>query len=293
MGPGKARETLSCARPRSRRPGTRGPKRRGTAPSAGRPGGAPGPRLAAGGEVPGLLCSRTSVPRGLLWPGTSDCTEREGEREAVLGRKRGARGTVSKGLLDVETEERNGPGTLPGRVATGGGFLRGSRSRVHLQRQRGVVSAPLSLSITHCALTTPSSLPAPRASLRRPGRRDGPASRSAQLLAAGRCAPGCACVCTRACVCVEGGGRFSSACVCAGGGGGGEIRQCPWRHRSRLPIESRNRGAAGPCPGQKARTAQAQSAPAACSHAASNGSPDSGKLPCDKARKTQTKWRER
>lgn len=160
MGPGKARETLSCARPRSRRPGTRGPKRRGTAPSAGRPGGAPGPRLAAGGEVPGLLCSRTSVPRGLLWPGTSDCTEREGEREAVLGRKRGARGTVSKGLLDVETEERNGPGTLPGRAATGGGFLRGSRSWVHLQRQRGVVSAPLSLSITHCTLTTPSSLPA-------------------------------------------------------------------------------------------------------------------------------------
>lgn len=211
MGPGKARETLSCARPRSRRPGTRGPKRRGTAPSAGRPGGAPGPRLAAGGEVPGLLCSRTSVPRGLLWPGTSDCTEREGEREAVLGRKRSARGTVSKGLLDVETEERNGPGTLPGRAATGGGFLRGSRSWVHLQRQRGVVSAPLCLSITHCTLTTPSSLPAPRASLRRPGRRDGRASRSAQLLAAGRCAPGCACVCTRACVCVEGGVGGDSA----------------------------------------------------------------------------------
>lgn len=279
MGPGKARETLSCARPRSRRPGTRGPKRRGTAPSAGRPGGAPGPRLAAGGEVPGLLCSRTSVPRGLLWPGTSDCTEREGEREADLGRIRGARGTVSKGLLDVETEERNGPGTLPGRAATGGGFLRGSRSWVHLQRRRGVVSAPLSLSITHCTLTTPSSLPA--RVLPYGGREEG--MDGVQVSSAA----GCGAVCPRVCVCVH-------AClrVC-GGWGEGEIRQCPWRHRSRLPIESRNRGAAGPCPGQKARTAQAQSAPAACSHAASNGSPDSGKLPCDKARKTQTKWRER
>lgn len=201
---------MSCARPRSLRPGTRGPKRRGTAPSAGRPGGAPGPRLAAGGEVPGLLCSRTSVPRGLLWPGTSDCTEREGEREAVLGRKRGARGTVSKGLLDVETEERNGPGTLPGRAATGGGFLRGSRSWVHLQRQRGVVSAPLSLSITHCALTTPSSLPA--RVLPYGGREEG--MDGVQVSSAA----GCGAVCPRVCVCVH-------AClrVC---GGWGEIQQC-------------------------------------------------------------------
>lgn len=199
---------MSCARPRSRRPGTRGPKRRGTAPSAGRPGGAPGPRLAAGGEVPGLLCSRTSVPRGLLWPGTSDCTEREGEREAVLGRKRGARGTVSKDLLDVETEERNGPGTLPGRAATGGGFLRGSRSWVHLQRQRGVVSAPLSLSITHCALTTPSSIPAPRASLRRPGRRDGRRPGQLSCWLRGGVPPGVR-VCARVPACVWRAGRFS------------------------------------------------------------------------------------
>lgn len=276
MGPGKARETLSCARPARAGRAPEGPKgaaqRHLPAGPAARPGLAS--RLAAKSQG----CSaRTSVPRGLLWPGTSDCTEREGEREAVLGRKRGARGTVSKGLLDVETEERNGPGTLPGRAATGGGFLRGSRSWVHLQRRRGVVSAPLSLSITHYTLTTPSSLPA--RVLPYGGREEG--MDGVQVSSAA----GCGAVCPRVCVCVH-------AClrVC---GGWGEIQQCPWRHRSRLPIESRNRGAAGPCPGQKARTAQAQSAPAACSHAASNGSPDSGKLPCDKARKTQTKWRER
>lgn len=230
---------MSCARPRSRRPGTRGPKRRGTAPSAGRHGGAPGPRLAAGGEVPGLLCSRTSVPRGLLWPGTSDCTEREGEREAVLGRKRGARGTVSKGLLDVETEERNGPGTLPGRAATGGGFLRGSRSWVHLQRQRGVVSAPLSLSITHCALTTPSSLPA--RVLPYGGREEG--MDGVQVSSAA----GCGAVCPRVCVCVHAclrvcGGRGRGGFGSALGDTGAVCPSSPGIAARRAPVQGRKRG---------------------------------------------------
>lgn len=278
MGPGKARETLSCARPRSRRPGTRGPKRRGTAPSAGRPGGAPGPRLAAGGEVPGLLCSRTSVPRGLLWPGTSDCTEREGEREAVLGRKRGARGTVQR-----PAGRGNGGEEWPGDPPRTGGHGRrvsariaepGSFAATARGRFRSSLSVYNALYPNHAVFT-----PGPRASLRRPGRRDGRRPGQLSCWLRGGVPPG-----VRVCARVP---------ACVWRAGWGENRQCPWRHRSRLPIESRNRGAAGPCPGQKARTAQAQSAPAACSHAASNGSPDSGKLPCDKARKTQTKWRER
>lgn len=205
MGPGKARETLSCARPRSRRPGTRGPKRRGTAPSAGRPGGAPGPRLAAGGEVPGLLCSRTSVPRGLLWPGTSDCTEREGEREAVLGRKRGARGTVQR-----PAGRGNGGEEWPGDPPRTGGHGRrvsariaepGSFAATARGRFRSSLSVYNALCPNHAVFT-----PGPACFLTEAGKKGWTGVQVSS-------AAGCGAVCPRVCVCVH-------ACLRVRGGRG-------------------------------------------------------------------------